>query len=328
MRNVVASIMKHQERSAQRNPHPIEKEKIMPTAGRLIEADLQLLKHQPITENNVKTLPDLLETSGFGESAVHESLCVHPEYFTMFVQWHHGNWFDWIITKYELPNGNITDFLYITTTSTKNTIVLVEIEDPEKKIWVGKPDIPQKSNPFVRAIEQVTNWRNSLQDTNNKSKLISDMKAMMGGCALKENIWEVEYVLIYGRSRENISQAQKDAFSQLSNDTGIHIRTFDNLVTGHKNGHSRSHNIVKITRPGPKFSYTHLHKEPKNEFAYLLPGTMIINDEVETVLKSKDYDIDAWKNGELLTINHKYPSSREAEIFDTLTTSHQMKKNP
>lgn len=279
----------------------------MTIKGRLIDTELRALNGLSEVAAEVLPLPQLLELD-LGEEEVQKSLCRHSEYFPMAVDTHHRNWFRWVLSKYELPSGNVTDFAYVVTTSANNTIVLVEIEDPSKKFWVGPPERPEKSTSFVRAIEQVEQWRSDLQDPLQRGQLIQEMKAMMGNVGLTANQWGVEYVLIYGRSAENVSRAQKEAFTRLERYNGIRLRTFDNLVAAQQTGESaRLHNFVRVTRPGPKFSYTYLNRDPMGEFARLSPGTMLLDSEVEPLLRAKGFDIDAWKAGHLLRVNNKHP---------------------
>ena len=287
----------------------------MPAQGKLIDADLRLVDGLPPLDVAIPPLPDLLETDP-GEEVIHASLCRHSEYFPLVVDTHHRNWFRWVLTKYELPSGNVTDFAYVVTTSVENTIVLVEIEDPAKRLWVGPSEKPEKAKEFVRAIEQVEQWRADLEKPEQQIQLIGEMKTMMGHSGLAANPWRIEYVLIYGRSRDNVSAAQKEAFTRLQRHGGIHLRTFDNLVEAKTTGYSdQLHNVVRVTRPGPKFSYAYLNREPMAEFAYLKPGTMILDARVERLLKAKSYDIEAWKTGKLLIVNERQPRDALSQVL-------------
>ncbi|WP_317201052.1 Shedu anti-phage system protein SduA domain-containing protein [Janthinobacterium sp.] len=271
------------------------------TKGFLIDTELEMLRHGKSTITSIPDLPTALESAS-GEEAFHQSLCRHSEYLHLPFVKHHGIWFNWVLTKYPLPNGNVTDFSYLVTTSTSNTIVLVEIEDPAKKMWVGTPMKPEKSNNFVKAFEQVQRWRADLREPENYSKLISGFKAMMGKSGMALNSWDVKYVLIYGRSSENNTDARKKMYADLQREE-IELITFDNFVSAKNNGITVRRNIIKVSHPGPTFSYVYLNTEPKTELAFLNYGKFMMGKDVRELLITLGYDIEAWEKGELLTAN-------------------------
>ncbi|SHN43020.1 protein of unknown function [Duganella sacchari] len=271
------------------------------TKGFLIDTELEMLRHGKQTATSIPDLSTALK-SATGEEAFHKSLCRHSEYLHLPFVKHHGIWFNWVLTKYPLPSGNVTDFAYLVTTSASNTIVLVEIEDPAKKMWVGTPIKPEKSDAFVKAFEQVQRWRADLREPENYSKLISDFRAMMGLSGMALNSWDVKYALIYGRSSENNTGARKKMYADLQRE-GIELMTFDNLVSAKNSGITTRRNIVKVSHPGPTFSYAYLNTEPKSELAYLNYGKFIMAKDARELLIGLGYDIEAWEEGKLLTAN-------------------------
>ena len=271
------------------------------TKGFLIETELDKERYGTPTVTSIPDLPTALE-SETKEEIFHKSLCRHSEYLSLPFIKHHGIWFNWVLTKFPLPNGNITDFAYLVTTSAKNTIVLVEIEDPAKRMWVGTPIKPEKSDAFVKAIEQVQRWQIDLREPENLAQLISWFKAMMGNNGLASNSWEVKYALVYGRSSENDSAARKKFYAELQRGE-IELMTFDNLVSQKSTHSSTRRNIVKISHPGPTFSYVYLNTNPNNEFAFLDHGRFDLAKDARELLVLLGYDIDAWEGGQLLNAN-------------------------
>lgn len=271
------------------------------TKGFLIDTDLEILRHGNPTITSIPDLPTAL-SSARGEEAFHQSLCRHSEYLQLPFVKHHGIWFNWVLTKYPLPSGNVTDFAYLVTTSSSNMIVLVEIEDPGKKMWVGTPTKPEKSDAFVKAIEQVQRWRADLREPDNYSQLISGFKAMMGKSGMASNSWDVKYALVYGRSSENDTGARKKMYADLQRE-GIELMTFDHLVSAKNIGNALRRNIVKVSHPGPTFSYAYLNVEPRTEFAYLDYGKFTIEKDARQLLVALGFDIKAWEQGQLLTAN-------------------------
>jgi hypothetical protein len=271
------------------------------TKGFLIDTELDILRHGNPTTTSIPDLPTAL-SSASGEEAFHQSLCRHSEYLQLPFVKHHGIWFNWVLTKYPLPNGNVTDFSYLVTTSSSNTIVLVEIEDPAKKMWVGTPIKPEKSDAFVKALEQVQRWRADLREPENYSQLIAGFKAMMGKSGMALNSWDVKYALIYGRSTENDTSARKKMYADLQRE-GIELMTFDHLVSAKNNVNAVRRNIVKVSHPGPTFSYAYLNVEPKTEFTYLNYGKFTIGKDARQLLVELGFNIDAWEKGQLLTAN-------------------------
>ncbi|CAD9227669.1 conserved hypothetical protein [Burkholderia cenocepacia] len=293
----------------------------MKIQGQLIDHDLRLTDGLEPIEAVVRPLPEALANTK-GEQPIHESLCRHTEYFPFPKRTHHGAWFRWIISKFELPSGNITDFAYVVTTSSENTIVLIEIEDPAKKMWAGAPEKAHRSADFTSAIEQVERWQTDLNRPEQMASLVATMKAMMGGNGLARNTWYVEYALVYGRSSENNSAARRDAYASLKRNSSIHFLTFDHLVTQvETHGLGEQHNIVKCGSPGPIFSYMYLNRELSNEFAYLEQGTLILDNDVERLLKRQDFEIDKWKDNQRLTVNGKYAAEKTSDIVKQYVAS-------
>jgi len=286
----------------------------MTTQGHLIEIDLALLDGKAPVKTVIPDLPQALALNATNEHIFQESLSRHTEYFPFLVDTHHGNWLDWIIYKYELPSREITDFAYVVTTSVQNTIVLVELEDPAKKMWVGPSHKPSRSKHFVSALEQVERWRIHLQDPVQRQKIIADMSAMMSRSSLLQNPWEIKYALVYGRSSENASLAQKRAYADLQNNSGIHLATYDHLVSAKQRQQIRRHNVVRITA-GQTFEYLFLNTEPGSDFAYLPCGSLSITPDIERLLESLDYDIAAWKAGESLNVAGKHPMSKLSTLL-------------
>lgn len=280
----------------------------MKVRGKLIEADWNILQGNLPAQPSSPALPQALANCT-GEQAFQESLSRHSEYLPRLANTHHGIWFDWILYKYALPSGNEVDFAYVETTSVQNTIVLIEIEDPAKKMWVGTPQTPHRSKEFNHAIEQVTRWRTDLNDPVQRAALINSFKIAFGGCTLAQNPWDVQYGLIYGRSAENLSDQQKASYADLQRTVGIEIMTFDHLVTRYRNFPEQPRNVVSVSVPGPVFSYLYLNTPPRSDFAYLSPGKLKLDQEAKDVLVSQGYDISAWENGKLLAVNGKAPLS-------------------
>jgi len=292
----------------------------MAIAGKLIEIDLQVLDGLPPVVSPILPLPQALLARGAGEEAFQKSLARHTEFFPLIVDTHHGNWHRWVIAKYELPSKLITDFAYVVTTSVENKIVLVEIEDPEKPMWVGAAHKPSKSAPFVAALEQVERWRSDLQNPAYRQQVIDDMAAMMGQSGMLQNDWTIEYVLVYGRSAENNSMARKRMYADLARNSGIKLATYDHLITANANGQTRIHNVVKMSA-GRSFSYAYLNREPNYEFSYLANGSLLLDANAARLFTSYGYNIAAWRNGQSLQVNGKQPLTALPQIVATVLTS-------
>lgn len=288
------------------------------TKGKLVECDFNVLNSRPVALPCAPDLPAALLNDSLQEQGFQESLSRHSEYIPRFANLHHGIWFNWILYKYPLPTGNVVDFAYLETTSVQNTIVLIEIEDPKKKMWKGPPNKPGKAVDFNAAIEQVTRWRTDLKDPVKMSALIADFKAMMGVHLKTENAWNVVYGLVYGRSAENKSPEQRAAYADLQQTLGIELVTYDNLVTRFVNFPEPPKNVISVTRPGPTFSYLYLNAVPHFEFSQLPYGTLNIEGDAHQVLVSLGYDISAWEVGEPLVVNGKKPRSNLKPIVEQL----------
>lgn len=269
---------------------------------------MQVLRSLPVAAPSAPDLPTALATCS-GEHAFQESLSRHTEYLPHLANTHHGVWFDWVLYKLPLPSGNEVDFAYVETTSALTTVVLIEIEDPAKSMWVGSLQKPAKSSAFNRAIEQVTRWRTDLRDPHQLLALKESVRKILGNSGLASNAMDVEFGLIYGRGAENSSDERRAAYVDLQQNLGIHLMTYDHLVTRHQNSPGRVKNVVRLTHPGPTYSYAYLNAPPRAEFAFLSPGRLTLDADSREVIVSLGYDIDAWERGELLIVNNKHPKS-------------------
>jgi hypothetical protein len=116
------------------------------------------------------------------------------------------------------------------------------------------------------------------------------------------NPWSVKYVLIYGRSSENDTAARKSMYADLQQGD-FTLLTFDNLVSAKNNSNPGRRNIVKISNPGPTFSYVYLNDEPQAEFAYLNHGKFAIENDTKQLLVHLGFDLNSWETGKLLSAN-------------------------
>ena len=58
-----------------------------------------------------------------------------------------------------------------------------------------------------------------------------------------------------------------------------------------------------------------MHALPTKIFSYLKPGELRVPPEARKALVAAGYDMDAWDQGELLTVNERWPSRRGTEAM-------------
>ncbi|QJX65141.1 DUF4263 domain-containing protein (plasmid) [Niallia circulans] len=77
---------------------------------------------------------------------------------TPFLLNHHLH-FNSIITKFKISDGLISDFAFLTKSTDFWHLVLVELEDPKKKIFTNNNEQIKFSAKFNNAMDQITEWK-------------------------------------------------------------------------------------------------------------------------------------------------------------------------
>lgn len=250
-----------------------------------------------------------LNQLGNNEGSLQTVLEQHPELIPLPHLLNHHHHFNLMFKKFPLPNAQETDFLYLTKSTVEWWVVLIEIESSNKKIFTKRSNgnVVFHSD-FNNSYDQIISWKAYLEQNQEPMKeAILPLLAHM-----HRNTLNFKYVLIIGRNSDIITQAQKNMFRQ-KNTNEIKVMTYDSLINYFNCQRLSKKIIANKTTNG--YRLLHLNDADTGLFSLLQRGEILFDNEIRQQLLDKGYNISAWENGELLTINDKEPSKNILKIF-------------
>ncbi|MCW7494690.1 DUF4263 domain-containing protein [Leptospira sp. 2 VSF19] len=247
------------------------------------------------------------------EQVVQDFLETNTEIFTPPNLLNHRLHFESIISKFPLDTSLITDFVYLTKSSGEWIITLVELESPNKKFFRSGISPIRCTSEFSGALDQIQSWQNFINK--NKSQIINKLQPLMHPMKMRQNPISFQYWLIYGRSNEKNSSAEKlEYIKSIENKHKIIIYSFDSLITAYRNElYSYKKNILKLEKTYFKFKY--LNTLPEHIFASMTSDELSLDQDQIDYLKKNGYEIDEWRNGELLTHNIFYTEKTRKKMI-------------
>lgn len=225
----------------------------------------------------------------------------------------HGIHLGSYISKLPIGTGFVTDFAYITKSSVEWNIVLVEIEDPKKKIFTKSG---MRTSEFIQACDQVLDWKSYIEDKG-KSHVLEALDKLLTPENMRINPISFKYLLIYGRTDElkgndkllkKFKQYKKEDFD---------IITYDSLISQCETGAYQSPRIIISIKDINKITIKHLPDTEINThlFTYINHNDLCLTEEQIDYFKKQGYCIDDWLQGKPLEINEKYPKEYLNKFF-------------
>lgn len=156
---------------------------------------------------------------------IEENSCLIPQ---LFIQ-NHGIWLNTVFVKVPMGNGNRhkTDVMFLAKSSANWNCVLIEIEEPHKKIFNNDKN-SSFTNTFNKAKEQVASWRFWLKEPNNSNTFKGFIEKTMHK-GMKDNPINYKFVLIYGRSEEFTNDRRKKWDGLKTENPDTYYMTYDSL---------------------------------------------------------------------------------------------------
>ncbi len=109
--------------------------------------------------------------------------------------------------------------------------------------------------------------------------------------------------MVIGRTKEfEGSQKKLDALESLQKDD-FKILTYDSFISAYNS--RLKHPLDVVSQKGQKFSFKYSHRKDTSVFSWLSPNEIHLSTESTAYYKSLGYDIDQWKDGELLAVNRR-----------------------
>lgn len=235
------------------------------------------------------------------ENEIQLFLSEHPDLIPTPYLLNHGLHFDFIFSKLAISDSLKSDFAYLTKSSVEWTMVLMELEASNKKIFTENKTNINFSAEFNNAYDQILSWRAFLRD--NKAEFKNKLKDIMS--LMFSNKLTFQFVLIIGRSSELTTTEKKNLFAEKNTD-GIRVMTYDSLTRTYLNNRRDHKNLISKVKNGFELKkYSELSYS--SAFAYLNKDNFFFDSEIEKRLIKQGYDIKSWKKGIPLSLNGKLP---------------------
>ena len=243
---------------------------------------------------------NLFEREDVGERELQAFMEQHTELIpTPSLLGHDLQW-NCVISQFEIEHSNVADWAYITKNSGQWRFVFIELERPQKRLFVDKPHV-DFADETGKAIAQIEGWKSFAE--RNKEEIVRRMRPLM----LPQNFWEnpidFQYVLIIGRNPKGKYPTPEHSgrIKRLAEESCIHLCTFDSIMRmGPSQKVGLSKNVLKHCEASFAFK---MAQADTNLFAWYDWGQIGITTEQVKWFKVRGYDMDAWRKGERLLIN-------------------------
>ena len=165
------------------------------------------------------------------ESTMQNFLETHTAFMPVPFKLNHQLHFNSFISKF--PVGPwFTDVAYLTKSTVEWWLVLMELENPHKKLFKGSPDHADFTSDYMQAKQQIDDWKIWIEE--HRNEVIDSLQRILVPLQMKKNRISFKYVLIMGRRNElEQSEARRKAIAQ-KNEDGLKIITYDTILSDYE----------------------------------------------------------------------------------------------
>jgi len=253
------------------------------------------------------------------EQVVQDFLETHTELIPTPVLLNHGLHLDSVLSKFPLDTSLVTDLAYITKSSDRWFVVLVELERPEKEIFKSATKRVATTQKFNEALDQIGDWQTFIEA--NGAEVVRRLMPLLAPTSMIRNLVHFKYVLIIGRSaNKNLTRARQAYLARLREQKNIDVMSYDSLVNNYRYLGGDPKNVLRLT--GEQYGFKYLNDPPFALFSYLGPDVLTLSKEQGEALAALDYDIDRWREGELLVVNGKHTERTAFERAEAKKSPH------
>ena len=177
---------------------------------------------------------NLLNDAEKNENDIQEFLEDHCEFLVTPWLLNHQLHLNCVISKFQIGERT-ADFAYLTKSSDKWFLVLVEIERPDKRLFTDSSKHVGMSAALNEALAQTNVWREYWDE--HQSEVRERLRPILVPLGMARNRIELRRVLIIGRSDEkDQNEKRRDRIATTEKDQQIEILTFDTLLRQYRNG--------------------------------------------------------------------------------------------
>lgn len=189
-----------------------------------------------------------------------------------------------IISKFKIGNEYITVFAYLTKSSDFWYFVLMELEDPKKRIFTKNNENIYFHSDFNHAYDQVTSWKAYISQHSNE--ILNQIDKIR--VPLNYNNVIFKYVLIYRRSCEKANSPKKTAMFAPKSTDDIRVMTYDSLISNCEILPYNSEKVILSPWKSQGFKIKVLPDKISTPlFSYLVPDYLSIDSFNIEKLKSR-----------------------------------------
>lgn len=216
-----------------------------------------------------------------------------------------------VISKFQVSQDKEVDLAYITKSTDTWRVVLIELERSNKRLFIDTP-YPDFHTDTRQAISQIDYWKNNIETD---PRLVRDRLhplVHMGG-HWDTNPMEFCYLLIIGRNPDGrLSANNANLIHRLRTEKRINLYTWDSVVRQAETNRQGRLNVLAHHKGKFRFK---LAQARTNIFSQFFDDQVILETDKEEWFRVNGYDIDAWRSGKLLEINHKHPREHLYELL-------------
>ena len=206
-----------------------------------------------------------------------------------------------------------TDYVYLTKSSIEWQLVLVELEDSSKRIFKKSSKNDGFTADFSDAIAQIDVWRDYISQ--HLEQVRDKLRPLLVPIQMARNKLSVRYVLIIGRSTEfEHDEARTLRLANYGADRNLRIMTYDTIRREVEAGYAKSKAVLRANSRG--YVLQSVEAMPSNTFCYIRPSELELTPSAEAALRADHYDIDAWKQNNLLTFNEKWTFDSDPDLYE------------
>ncbi len=178
-------------------------------------------------EEEKKEFFDLLN-SDYEEQIYQSFMEEHTRFIPRNFEQNHGIHLSLVLRKFSFGADYKSDFFFFSKSTVNWNAVLVEIEKPSSRFF--RKSTNQFHSDFLRALQQINQWRAWFLDDGNKASFLSTVRAIQVPHHMASNPTNNKYVLVFGRRSEYIGNEDRRRLVMASKSEDLDIITFDSLA--------------------------------------------------------------------------------------------------
>jgi hypothetical protein len=219
-----------------------------------------------------------------------------------------------IIAKFPIGERS-TDYAYLTKSTVEWRLVLVELEDSSKRIFKKSSKNTAFTVEFSDAVAQIGVWRDHVSQ--HLDQVREKLRPLLVPPQMERNKLSVRYVLVIGRSAEfEEDESRRLRLANFGEDHNLRIITYDSILREVRDGHAAPNAVLRANSRG--YLLQSVEAMPSNMFAYIKPSQLDLSKEADRKLRDEMYDIDAWKQNKMLTINEKWTAESRPDLYKSM----------